>query len=106
MKRKTVTVEVSWKVFEPGELVTSTSRRCPLDYGVIYEVEGCSDPLIPKQGGSVVFLKGREFGVDTEYLTSVDPICDICGAEVTKVVLGPEHDRKASCYWCASKEGV
>jgi len=69
MKRtKTFTVEYNY--FRPGVKITPTSSRCSLDYGEVYTVIRCIEP---KFAGDecVVFVKGRDQGVSTEYFRNV-----------------------------------
>ncbi len=70
MEWKTKTFEVVYKVFAPGEKVTPTSNRCPLERGQVYEVVSCHE-IMHEQDTCIVFVKGRQTGVDTEYLESV-----------------------------------
>jgi hypothetical protein len=70
MRREAFTVRVEYKMFEPGERIRPTSSRCPLDPGE-YVVTSCVAPIAPGDD-STVFVEGRQWGVGTEYLESVD----------------------------------
>lgn len=69
--RRTKTFEKTYKYFEPGTLITPTSNRCPLEYGKIYTVIECSEPM-DCMDEAIVFVEGHQYGVRTEYLTEVE----------------------------------
>jgi hypothetical protein len=70
MQIEAITFRVEYKMFEPGERIRPTSSRCPLDSGE-YVVTRCRAPISPGDD-SIVFVEGRQRGVETEYLQSAD----------------------------------
>jgi hypothetical protein len=64
--QRTKTFTVTYNYFEPGDLVTPTSTRCPLDPGV-YKVEMCFKPAYPGDE-CIVHIEGHQYGVSSEYL--------------------------------------
>ena len=67
MTRATCTLELEWTVFEPGDQVSPTSSRCPLEPG-IYTVTEFFPPLLPYCQEGTVFVEGHKYGVSAEYL--------------------------------------
>lgn len=67
MKTKTKTVEITYKIFEPGDLVVPTSHRFPLPHNV-YVVTEFYEPNVPHELDGTVFLKDRQFGQSAEFL--------------------------------------
>src|SRR5215213_10293557 len=68
MRRELILFRVEYTMFDPGERIRPASPRCPLPPGD-YVVARCVKPLVPGDG-SIVFVEGRDRGVDTEYLTT------------------------------------
>jgi len=60
------------KIFEKGDKVTPTSKKCALDAGV-YVVERCIPPLVVG-ADVIVFVEGRDVGVSSEYLELIEEI--------------------------------
>ncbi len=71
MKRKTETIEITYKVFESGEVVTPGSDRCILESGRHYIVDHFVHPSLPFDLDGTVFVEGRKTGVSAEYLIPV-----------------------------------
>jgi len=69
MKRVTETVEITYKLFDIGEMVVANSVRCGLEMGREYEVTECIPPLIPYETDSIIFVTGLDHGIDTEYVS-------------------------------------
>jgi hypothetical protein len=70
--RRTKTFEIEYNYFEPGTIVTPTSKRCPLDAGETYVVSECSGPLEGDQD-AIVFVDGHKFGFWSTYLREATP---------------------------------
>jgi hypothetical protein len=60
------------KIFEKGDKVTPTSKKCALDAGV-YVVERCVPPLWAGDD-VIVFVEGRDVGVSGEYLALLEEV--------------------------------
>jgi hypothetical protein len=70
--RKTKTFDKEYNYFEVGTKITSTSeRRCPLEYGVIYIVTEMREPIFPEDD-AICFVEGHKFGVSTTYFKEVE----------------------------------
>jgi hypothetical protein len=67
MRIEKITWTEEFRIFEEGDKVKPSSRRCVLDDGV-YEVVSCHIPQYPGDE-VIVFVKGHECGVSGEYLT-------------------------------------
>lgn len=78
---------VRYKVFTPGEVVRPTSRRCPLDEGE-YVVARYFPPL-SSDDEPIVFVEGRQTGVEATYLTSVSHPCEHPGVPSVEKVGEP-----------------
>lgn len=85
MRIEAIAFRVEYKMFEPGERIRPTS--CPLDPGE-YVVTSCSAPVSPGDD-SVVFVEGRQRGVGTEYLGSVDRENPHRAPDLAEAVLAP-----------------
>lgn len=77
MKRVTKTIEITYDVYESGELVKPSSPCCPLMPGV-YRVTRCIEPVdiwthgLPNTEFCTVFVEGHEYGISAEYLMLVE----------------------------------
>lgn len=69
MKRVTEVVEITYKMFDIGEMVVANSSRCILEMGREYEVVRCRSPLIPYATDSIIFVVGLDHGINTEYVS-------------------------------------
>lgn len=67
MKTKTVTVEFTYKVFEPGDKVCRSSSRSGLTVG-IHVVKEFFPPLVPYVLDGTVTIVGHECGYSAEYI--------------------------------------
>lgn len=67
MKIRQESYTFKWKEFLPGELVSPTSSRCPLEPGV-YKVTAFTPPFIPFEQDGIVFVEGYIYGISAEYL--------------------------------------
>jgi hypothetical protein len=61
------TVEIIYKVFEPGDVVERCSHRSALPDGV-HEVVRFIEPRIPHELDGHVFVDGLEHGYSAEYI--------------------------------------
>ena len=95
MRIEEITWTEKYKMFEVGERIVPTSRRCSLNPG-IYVVTKCVAPICAGDE-SVVFVEGRDTGISTEYVTAVQEIvgsnknkflCPFCDEIMT---IGEEH---------------
>lgn len=71
MRLITVTETKTFKVFDPGEQIIPTSILAALPPPGPYEVLYCYIPT-RIDDDAVVFVKGHEFGMSTEYWDIVD----------------------------------
>ena len=56
-----------YRVFEVGDLVCSSSRRCPLKPGA-YVVTRFIKPCVPMETHGTVFVEEHRYGISAEYL--------------------------------------
>ena len=71
MKEKTVTVEITFKVFEVGDRVMPASSRSVLPPG-IWTVSSFHETVIPHETVGTVFVEGRRYGYSAEHLILAD----------------------------------
>jgi hypothetical protein len=69
MRKKEIQWTETITVFDVGEVVRPTSRRCPLA-DVSWTVTKCIEPRFPGDP-VIVFVEGHPTGVNGEYLTAV-----------------------------------
>ena len=72
MKIKSETITVTWRAFEPGDLVVPSSPRSVLEQGKVYKVSYFLDPCLPYDTLGVVFVEGHKYGLNPEYLKLVE----------------------------------
>lgn len=71
MRTEKKTFEIAYTMFDVGEKVRPSSKRCSLPDG-IYTVTECIAPITSDQNSSVVFVKGHKYGISGEYLTTAN----------------------------------
>lgn len=84
MRYETITWTEKYKIFDVGERVIATSPRCSLAPGWIYVVTKYIPPTCPGDH-PVVFVEGRETGINAEYVGPAEKGSD--DASVLEVTL-------------------
>ena len=64
-------IEVSYKMFEPGEKVMAASPRSSLDQNKVYVVVKCWRPLIPGEDSAIQIEGDNDRWHSTQYVIPV-----------------------------------